>query len=121
MDKRDLAKPMTEFDWMIIGGHTYRKNGKPTLPRRRLDIPIPSRVEECHTIAHRLSGLSQAIGQAARLAPTTRSGLYEVSGLIEQARLSFAALGKEWEMELREADAESKLPAETGEQLRVIK
>lgn len=120
MNPEDLRKPMGEFDWEVLA-HKYRKNGLPTLPRRRLDIPLPPTLEECHTIAHRLAALSQAIGQAIRLAPTARSGMLEVKGLIAQARLGFADLGKEWETTLREAEAQAEKPAESVERLRAIR
>jgi hypothetical protein len=120
MDKTDLSKPMSAFDWEVLA-HKYRKNGVPTLPRRRLDIPLPSTLEECHTIAHRLAALSQAIGTAIRLAPNARCGMLEVKGLIAQARLGFADLGKEWEMELREEEARSKESAKGREHLREVR
>lgn len=120
MNPDDLRKPMGEFDWQVLG-HVYRKNDLPTLPRRRLDIPLPATLEECHTIAHRLAALSQAIGTAIRLANTPRQGTLEVSGLIEQARLGFQKLGKEWEATLREEEAKQKNPAGTEEHLRVVR
>ena len=121
MNADDLRKPMGEFDWLLFNGHVYRKNGLPTLPRRRLDIPLPSTLEECHTIAHRLAGLSQSIGTAIRLASTPRQGLLEVSGLIEQARLQLQTWGKEMEEILREEEAKQKNPAEAGEHLRAVR
>lgn len=120
MNPEDLRKPMSEFDWQVLA-HKYRKNDLPTLPRCRLDIPLPATLEECHTIAHRLAGLSQGIGQAIRLAPASRSGMLEVKGLINQARLAFAGLGKEWETKLREAEAQDKKPAESEERLRAVR
>lgn len=119
MDKSDLNKPMNEFDWQVLG-HQYRKNGKATLPRRRLDIPLPSTLEECHTIAHRLAALSQSIGTSIRLASTPRQGMLEVSGLIEQARLGFQDLGKELERELREAEDAAENSASHREHLRAV-
>lgn len=119
MDKNDLQKPMSEWDWQVLG-HAYYKNGKATLPRRRLDIPLPSTLEECHTIAHRLAALSQSIGEAIRLASRPRSGILEVSGLIEQARLGFQEIGKELERELREAEDTAKNSASPGEHLRAV-
>jgi len=119
MDREALSQPMSEFDWQVLS-HRYYKNEVATLPRRRLDIPLPSRIEERHTIAHRLAALSQAIGTAVRLASTTRSGVLEVSGLIEQARLGFKDLGEEWERELRLAEERSKDSAEPKERLRAV-
>src|SRR3546814_716293 len=119
IDKNDLNKPMSGWDWQGLA-HQYEKNGKITLPRCRLDVPLPSTLNECHTLAHRLAALSQAIGQAIRLAPATRSGMLEVKGLINQARLGFADLGKEWETELREKEAHSKDSAEAREHLREV-
>ena len=120
MDKSDLSKPMSEFDWQVLC-HVYRKNDLPTLPRARLDIPLGATLERCHTIAHRLAALSQGIGTAIRLAPTARAGMLEVKGLINQARLGFHELGKEWEMELREEEAKQKKPADSEEHLRVVR
>jgi hypothetical protein len=119
MNPEDLRKPMTAYDWEIVG-HQYRKNDLPTLPRARLDIPLPATLEECHTIAHRLSGLSQAIGQAIRLASTSRSGMLEVKGLINQSRQQFQILGKEMERELREAEEMANNSANTVERLRAV-
>src|SRR3546814_11765559 len=108
---------MSGWDGQWLGDQ-YEKNGNITRPRCRLDVPLPSTLNECHTLANRLAALSQAIGQAIRLAPATRSGMLEVKGLINQARLGFADLGKEWETELREKEAHSKEPAEEREQIR---
>lgn len=119
ISKDDLGKPMSEFDWQVLS-HVYRKNDLPTLPRARLDIPLPSTLEECHTIAHRLAALSQALGTAIRLAPTARGGMLEVKGLINQARLGFHDLGKEWEAELREKETRSKESASPREHLREV-
>jgi hypothetical protein len=120
MDKNDLNKPMSEFDWQVLC-HTYRKNGVATLPRCRLDIPLPSKLEQCHTLAHRLSALAQQIGEEIRQASKTRSGLHDVKSLINQFRLGFAELGKEWEAELREEEDKQKNPAESEEHLRVVR
>lgn len=121
MDPKEARKPMSEWDWNVLGGHQYIKNNGPTLPRCRLDIPLPSTLEEVHTIAHRLAALSQQIGTEVRLATTTRQGMFAVRGLLHQFRLGFKDLGAEWETTLREDWSESKAPAETVEQLRAIK
>lgn len=120
MDSKDARKPMSEWDWKVLGGHQYIKKNGPTLPRCRLDIPLPSTLEECHTIAHRLAALSQQIGTEVRLATTTRQGMGSVKGLINQFRQGFAELGSEWEMQLREEWAQSNAPAETKERLRAV-
>lgn len=121
MDTKDARKPMSEWDWQVLGGHQYIKNNGPTLPRCRLDIPLPSTLEEVHTIAHMLSGLVQQLGTEVRLANTTRQGMGQVKGLLNQYRLRFADLGKEWETTLREDWSQSNAPAETVEQLRAVK
>src|SRR3546814_6992278 len=59
MDKNDLNKPMSGWDWQVLA-HQYEKNGKITLPRCRLDVPLPSTLNECHTLAHRLAALSRS-------------------------------------------------------------
>jgi hypothetical protein len=46
--------------------------------------------------------------------------MLEVKGLIAQARLGFADLGKEWETELREEEARSKESAKGREHLREV-
>lgn len=121
MDAKDARKPLNEWDWRVLGGHDYIKKNGPTLPRCRLDIPLPSTLDEVHTLAHMLAALSQQLGTEVRLANTTRQGMSQVKGLINQFRLRFADLGKEWETTLREEWAESKAPAETVEQLRAVK
>jgi hypothetical protein len=119
MDKAELSKPMTEWDWHVLG-YKCRKNDLLVLPKRRIDIPLPCTVTECHTIAHRLAALSQAIGQEARLATANRNGILMVGQLIEQARLQFAQLGTEWEREFREREDEKKNSASHGEHLRAV-
>ena len=123
-DKPTNMKPMTAFDWLVIDGHEYIKNGKPTLPRRRLDITIPADADRLHTIAHRLAGIVEELHMCAREAKTVgshRYGLSQAASLLYQARQSFKAMGAEWEAELREAEAQEEKTAESDEHLRVIK
>lgn len=120
LNPEDLRKPMSGFDWELFG-HQYRKNDLPTLPSYRIDMPLPCRLEQGHTLAHKLAALSQQIGTEIRLAQTNRQGLLSIKHLINQFRKDFAMLKKEWEMELRETEAESKISASSGERLRAVK
>ena len=116
-------KPMTAFEWGHLG-HEYRKNNKPTLPVRRLDLPIPHRADQVHTLAHRLAGLSEQLHMAARESTMTRreyTGIAQAAGLVYQLGLEFKRLKKDWERELLEIEGAEENPAETGEQFRVVK
>jgi hypothetical protein len=123
-NKGDSMKPMTDFDWSIIGGHVYRKNDLPTLPRRRLDVPVPSTVDGLHTLAHRFAGISEQLHQFAREARTVgqhRYGLSQAATLLYQTRQAFKTLAEEWERELREAEAKEKGAADSEEHLRMVR
>lgn len=120
MDKQDLNKPLTEFDWQFVG-HEYYKNELPTLPSRRLDIPLPATPDGLHTVAHRLAALAEAMHTTARYAKaghSPRSCILEAAGLLQQARENFKRLKREWERELLD---QQEATAETQEQLRVVK
>ncbi|NIA72441.1 hypothetical protein HBA54_28030 [Pelagibius litoralis] len=123
MEKQDLNKPLNAFDWQFVG-HEYHKNdGTPTLPSRRLDIPLPATPDGLHTLAHRLSGLAENLHTTARFAKaghSSRGCMLEAAGLLQQAREAFKLLRREWERELREQEEQEKSSAETEEQLRVV-
>lgn len=99
-DKKQPA--LTEQDWKILG-HEYLKNGLPSLPRVRIDVPLPSTPDGLHTLAHKLSGLAEGLHRAAREGRLTapRSAIFDAKGQIMQVHLSMRALRDDWETELR--------------------
>lgn len=96
--------PMTEREWEFLG-HEYHKNDLACLPTRRLDIPLPASRDGLHTLAHRLVGLTEELHRIARHAPTNRSAMSEADSLLKLWRNQLKRLQKDWETELREAEA----------------
>lgn len=120
-DTKDGA--LTEHDWSVLG-HTYiPKHGSPTLPTRRLDIPLPASADGLHTLALRLQELSNGIHQVARqkaLGTPNRSCVLEAMSLLELYRQTFKALRQDWETELREEASTAAENAGDRERLRII-
>jgi hypothetical protein len=117
-------EPMTEFDWLVVGGHEYRKDGKPTLPRRRWFLPIPPSIDGLHVLAHRMAGASEQLHMMAREGRMVGKHSYalgQAARLLFQMGQDFEALKRDWERELLEAEGKEKAAAETGEQLRVVR
>lgn len=105
-DGADTTKPMSAQDWEFLG-HEYCQDGRPTLPRRRLDIPLPPNVDGLHLIAMRLSNLTEQLHMVAREGAAVRNNRVAISqakALLEHSRRMFKALGQEWEAQLREAE-----------------
>lgn len=120
-DLKDGA--LSEHDWRVLG-HTYiPKHGSPTLPTRRLDIPLPATADGLHTLSLRLQELSNALHQVARqksLGTPNRSCILEAMMLLDLYRKTFKALREDWETELPEEQPTTVESAGNREPLRLI-
>lgn len=114
---------MTDHDWRVLG-HTYiPKHGNPTLPTRRLDIPLPSTAGGLHTLALRLQELSNEIHRTARqqaMGASNRLCIHDAMSQLELARQRFKLLRQDWETELRETPEPAPKGQENRERLRLI-
>ncbi len=81
-------KPLTDFDWTVIGRRC-----------RRLIIPLPNDKAGLHRLSHLLAGLAESLHQAAALNPQSRSAILEAGFLFRQANERFRLLRDEWEAE----------------------
>lgn len=95
-------KPLTDFDWRVLG--MRRHQGV------RLNIPMPATKDGLHTLAHRLAGLSEEFHTLARLPGRNRSAIMDAAGLVRERHQAFKRLAADWEREYQELkEAESKI------------
>lgn len=100
MDTKD--GPLSEFDWSVLAMRPFQGV--------RLNIPMPGKKEDLHSVAYRLAKLAEEFHSLARFPGRNRSAIMDAAGLVREQHQSFKRLGKEWETEYRELqEAESKV------------
>ena len=92
MDTAD--QPLNEFDWQVLSMRPFQGV--------RMNIPMPSKKDDLHTIAYRLAKLAEELHSLARYPGRNRSAIIDAAGLVREQHQSFKRLGKEWEKEYRE-------------------
>lgn len=121
-DKKTDQPTMHPKDWELFG-HQYMKNGVPTLPTIRFDIPIPPTADGLHSLAHRLAGLSEALHRSARegrVLETPRLALMDAKMQVREAHLAMRTLRQEWERILRENLEDEEKNRKNRERLRAV-
>lgn len=110
--------PLRNVDWQMLG-HTYDPKA-PSLPTRRLDVPLPPTAEGLYQIAHMLSGLINELHSVARLHASNRSAIVEADALLSSYRNRLKLVRAEWETELREAAEQDSGVDGKQEHLKVV-
>jgi hypothetical protein len=112
---------MDKFDWAVLGHELHDKAGRPALPTRRLDIPLPETPSGLYEIAHKLGFLAQEMSRIARLSDDARTVIVHTDSLLRQSRQQFVRLRAEMETIMREREAQEERPENSSEHLRVIR
>ncbi len=100
MDTKD--GPLTDFDWDVLAMRPFQGV--------RLNVPMPNKKEDLHSIGYRLAKLAEEFHSLARYPGRNRSAIMDAAGLVREQHQSFKRLGKEWATEHQELkDAEAKV------------